>query len=88
MINSPNNKRKNNVKSTKITQLLISIPIPIENPTKPCLYSFFQGLKKVLNKSVKENNRSNAELTEPKKPIRETGASINQNLKKVTGNRK
>lgn len=33
----------------KIKNPFITIPMIIENPTKPSLYSFFQGLKKVLN---------------------------------------
>lgn len=41
-----NNKSKK--RSTIINILFINIPIKIENPTKPCLYSFFQGLKNVL----------------------------------------
>ncbi|MCL5438553.1 MAG: hypothetical protein M1268_01015 [Patescibacteria group bacterium] len=88
VINSPDNKSKNNTKSTRITHVLISIPIPIENPTNPCLYSFFHGLKKVLTKSVRENNLSNAELTEAKNEKSDFGASKNQNFKNTIGNNK
>lgn len=42
------------IKSTKIKTLFMKIPIPIENPTKPFLYSFLTGLKKVLINKGKE----------------------------------
>ena len=62
------NKRKNNthnstIKSTRIIKSdrlirndLIIIPKIIENTTKPSLYSFFNGLKKVLSKRERERS--------------------------------
>jgi len=45
-----------NSKSTTIKTDFTAIPMTIENPTKPSLYSFFMGLKNVLTKSGRENN--------------------------------
>ena len=53
---SANKRRLNNIVSTKINRVLIKIPIPIENPTKPSLYSFFQGLKYVFTKIGREES--------------------------------
>lgn len=61
--------------SLKITKVLINIPIPIEKPINPSLYSFFQGLKKVFIKSERENNFKKALLSDPKKAIISFGAS-------------
>ncbi len=36
-------KLTKNIVSTAMKNVLINIPIPIENPTNPFLYSFFQG---------------------------------------------
>ena len=44
---SPTKRRR----LAKITHALINIPMPIENPINPSLYSFFQGLKNVLRRS-------------------------------------
>jgi hypothetical protein len=35
----------NRITSTIITNVFINIPMPIEKPTNPSRYSFFQGLK-------------------------------------------
>lgn len=43
--NSIIKRAKNNTKSASITKVFIKIPIPMEKPTNPSLYSFFQGLK-------------------------------------------
>ena len=43
VMSAPNKNRSKNM-STDFTK----IPIPIENPTRPLRYSFFNGLKKVL----------------------------------------
>lgn len=59
--------------------------MPMENPTRPSLYSFFQGLKNVFTKSGRENSSRNALFSEPKKARRPTGASKNQNLRKTKG---
>lgn len=40
----------------RINTDLIAIPIPLENPTKPFLYSFFKGLKNVFKKSGSEDS--------------------------------
>lgn len=49
------NNPKNNVKPAVIKSVLIIIPIKIEKPTSPSLYSFFQGLKNVLIIKGSEN---------------------------------
>ena len=74
--------------STAITIDFINIPIPIENPTSPFRYSFFQGLKYVFNKRGKENNCKNALLKEAKKETSHLGASKNQNFRKTKGSLK
>ena len=44
-----NIKSKNKIKiSAAMKQDFINIPIPLANPTNPCLYSFLRGWKKVL----------------------------------------
>jgi hypothetical protein len=45
---SNKSKRLKRKISAIINMLLNTIPIKIENLIRPCLYSFFQGLKKVL----------------------------------------
>ena len=42
---SRKSSKKTNIKSAIITNVLIKIPMAIENATNPFLYSFFQGLK-------------------------------------------
>jgi len=42
--------------SAIITNVLIKIPMAIENTTNPFLYSFFQGLKYVLTRRESDNN--------------------------------
>jgi len=37
--------KKTNIKSAIITNVLIKIPMAMENATNPFLYSFFHGLK-------------------------------------------
>lgn len=71
--------------STIITNAFINIPIAIEKPIKPFLYSFFQGKKKVFIKRGREKIPKKAELKETKKEIKPRGASKNQNLKNIKG---
>ncbi len=61
--------------------------MPMENPTKPCLYSFFQGRKYVLTRRGRENSSKKALLSEPKNESKDKGASKNQNFKKFKGNK-
>jgi len=42
-------------KSKIIKRAFIKAPINIAVRTKPSLYSFFQGLKKVVNSNLREN---------------------------------
>jgi hypothetical protein len=42
----------------KIKKVLITIPKILENKTSPCLYSFFNGWKKVL--SIRDTERREA----------------------------
>jgi len=79
-------KQINKNKSAKMNKLLIAIPIKMENPTKPCLYSFFQGLKKVLIIKVSEKTSKNALFKDAKKRRIFKGASKYQNFKKMKGN--
>ncbi|MCL4418902.1 hypothetical protein M1146_02235 [Patescibacteria group bacterium] len=76
------------IRSAKITKVLINIPMPIENPTKPFLYSFFQGLKYVFIKRDRETSLRNDLFKDPKKTINPLGASRNQNFKKTNGSDK
>lgn len=46
--NSKSSKNNRTKKSKNIRKLLVAIPIPMENPTRPCLYSFLRGLKNVF----------------------------------------
>ena len=48
------------IKSIIIIQNLTNIPIPMEKYTRPCLYSFFNGLKKVRSIRGNENSLRNA----------------------------
>lgn len=64
--NSISNIIKKIMLSTIIKTSFITIPIPIENPTKPFLYSFFIGQKNVRIKSGKENSCKNAIFSEAK----------------------
>lgn len=68
-----------------IINVLTKIPIPTEKPTKPFLYSFFRGLKKVLTRVEKEKKRRYAPFKEKKNLKRPSGASKNQNLAINTG---
>lgn len=72
---------KNIIRSKNIKKVFTKIPIPIEKTTKPFLYSFFNGLKKVLIKIDKESISRHARLTEEKKRIKLSGAPTYQNLK-------
>lgn len=74
--------------STIIINVFTNIPIAIEKPTKPFLYSFFQGLKKVFTRRGKENNCKKALFKEAKKEIKARGASKNQNFRKINGSPK
>jgi hypothetical protein len=83
---SSNNKSIiNKTISVIITIDFTNIPIPIENPTNPFLYSLFHGLKKVLIKSGRENNCKKALFSDPKKPKMPMGASRYQNLRNAIG---
>jgi len=46
-VNSAKITKRKITSSTKIRMVFINIPIPIENATKPFLYSFLRGLKNV-----------------------------------------
>lgn len=79
---------KNKIRLTIIKILLIAIPMPIENPTKPRLYSFLMGIKNVLRSNGSERSCRNERLKEEKKAIISRGASKNQNLRKIRGSEK
>lgn len=85
--NNTSTVKKNIIRkiSARITKVLMNIPIKIENPTNPSLYSFFQGLKYVFTKRVKENKLRNALLREPKNLKIPKGASQYQNFKNIKG---
>lgn len=68
-------------KSAKIKRLLITIPIKIENPTKPSRYSFFQGRKKVFSIKSKEKTPKKVLFKDIKKLRIFFGASKYQNLR-------
>ena len=76
----------NKIRSLVINKLLITIPIKIENLTRPCLYSFFQGRKKVLSIKGNEKTPKKALSREAKKRRMFRGASKYQNFKKMKGN--
>lgn len=79
----------NNIKiSANITNSLIKIPMTIENPTKPSLYSFFQGLKKVFIKRGNDTSWIKNLFKEIKNLKTEIGTSKNQKRKKIIGNPK
>ncbi len=87
IINTSKIKRqKNIIKSARITNVLINIPIPIEKPTSPSRYSFFHGRKYVFMSKRSENALKKALFKDLKKERRPIGASKNQNLKKRIGN--
>src|ERR1035437_82945 len=73
--------KANRNKSAKINRLFITIPITIEKPTKPSRYSFFQGLKKVLNIRGSEKTPKKALFKEAKNRSIFRGASKYQNLR-------
>jgi hypothetical protein len=75
------------IMSTIIKADLMIIPTALEKPMSPSLYSFFNGLKNVLRKSVNENASLKAPLSERKKPIISAGASQNQNFRNKNGSR-
>ena len=74
--------------STIITNVFTNIPIAIEKPINPFLYSFFQGLKYVFSKRGRENNCKKALFKEAKKLSRFLGDSTNQNFRKINGSPK
>jgi hypothetical protein len=77
-----NTKRKvKSKRSIEIKRDLSTIPINIENFTKPSLYSFFQGLKNVFNIKGTENALRKDLLRFKKYFKREKGASRYQNLR-------
>ena len=84
-INSNIKRANNRTISAMITNVFTNIPIAIEKPTKPFLYSFFQGLKNVFIRSGRENNCKKALFKEAKKEIKPRGASKNQNLRNIKG---
>jgi hypothetical protein len=73
-------------RSAKINRLLIAIPIKIENLTKPSLYSFFQGLKKVFSIKGREKTPKNVLSKDMKKEKSNLGASKYQNFRISNGN--
>jgi len=83
--NSSKSSSSNRITSATITHVFINIPIPIENPTNPCRYSFFQGLKYVFMRRGRENSCKKALFKETKKIINLLGKSTNQNLKNLKG---
>lgn len=72
-------------KSARITKLFIKIPITIEKKISPFLYSFFQGLKKVLINNGKESKVRMDLLKEEKKLKSSFGASKYQNFRNIKG---
>lgn len=54
-VSSKKSSRTNKSRSAVINKVLKTIPINMENLTKPCLYSFFHGLKNVLIIKESEN---------------------------------
>ena len=79
---------KNKIRSAVITKVFMNIPMAIENPTKPFLYSFFQGLKQVFTRIGREINLRKELFKEAKKISIVLGASRNQNFKKIKGSDK
>lgn len=71
--------------SATITKVFINIPIAIEKSTNPFLYSFFQGLKKVLIRRGRDRSESRDAFKEEKNLIIFIGASRYQNFKKTKG---
>lgn len=53
----------------------IKIPMTIENPISPSLYSFLMGLKNVCASCEREKKLKNALFTDEKYEIRKMGAS-------------
>ena len=58
--------RRKITRSMKMSADLTKIPMPIENPTNPFLYSFFKGLKKVRTIRVSDRICKIAWFTERK----------------------
>jgi len=73
--NSQKRRKINIIISAIITNVLITIPIPIATAIKSFLYSFFHGTKKVLTRSGNEKNVRKALFTEPKYLMRFFGPS-------------
>ena len=82
---STQTKAENSNRSAVINKLLITIPIKIEKPIKPFLYSFFHGLKKVLNINGREKALKNDLFNDPKYLKSKKGALIYQNMTMSTG---
>lgn len=76
------------IKSAMIKNDLTTIPIARENPTNPCLYSFFKGLKKVFIKSVRAKASRKALFSDAKNPKISVGASKYQNFNTASGKNK
>ena len=53
---SKNRTKRKIIISAIIANVLINIPIIIEKSTRPFLYSFFQGLKKVFIRSGRDKS--------------------------------
>ncbi len=60
LISSTLSNKENKSKSTRINTVFTTMPMIIENRTKPGRYSFLRGLKKVFKNNDKENNWKNA----------------------------
>jgi len=71
--------------SARITKVFINIPIAIEKTTRPFLYSFFQGLKKVFIRRGRDKSESRDEFRDEKNLRIFIGASRYQNFKKTKG---
>lgn len=54
---------RNKIKAKSIMADFTAIPIPLENPTRPFLYSFFKGLKNVLSNKKTENTSKYTSLS-------------------------
>ncbi|MCL4354934.1 hypothetical protein M1349_05765 [Patescibacteria group bacterium] len=79
---------KKSTKSASITNVFINIPIPMEKPTNPSLYSFFQGLKYVLTRRGNDRTFKILLFNDEKNKKTDNGISKNQNFRKTNGSSK
>ncbi len=86
--NSKTTRIKKRIRSATMTKLFIKIPIPMEKPTNPSLYSFFQGLKYVFISRGIESSLRKLRFKDLKKESKDNGASKNQNFKNKNGSNK